>query len=156
VKRGLTTALALEGCSEPSWLRFLSETLSQNMQELKKSFILSAAYWRGERCGVTAEDNVPLLVVQSGSEGLLGAELPQGCPSECFFKRFGPLYVETPHWSACSLLWRAICKGDCMTMLTQMSLGFLLDTVKRLFSQSPLVTVKESELMSLLTPSQWV
>lgn len=43
-----------------------------------------------------------------------------------------------------------------MTMLTQMSLGFLLDTVKRLFSQSPLVTVKESELMSLLTPSQWV
>lgn len=67
MKRGLTTALALEVCSEPSWLRFLSETLSQNMQELKKSFILSAAYWRGERCGVTAEDNVPLLVVQSGS-----------------------------------------------------------------------------------------
>lgn len=98
MKRGLTATLALKVCSEPSWLRFLSETLPENMQEVKKSFILSAADWRGERCGVTAEGHVPFLAVQAGSESLLGADLPWARPSEHLFKRFGPLYVEMLHW----------------------------------------------------------
>lgn len=79
-------------------MRFLSETLSENMQEVKKSFILSAADRRGERCEVTAEEHVPLLAVQAGSERLLGSDLPWACPIESLFKRFGPLYVEMLQW----------------------------------------------------------
>lgn len=96
------------------------------MQEAKKSFILSVADRRGERCGVTsaAQKDVPLLTSETlEGGGCCGSWSTTCCREgkvhalERFRQLFRekPLHIEMSSWSACWFLRRAARKGGLQT-----------------------------------------